>query len=166
MKRIVILACAILMTLCMFGCSKEKELVEYSNGEIVLMLPEGMDEEYDNGDFEYTISKNDMIVYVSSITREELASYGYENITLKEFTEELIDGDEVLLRKTFSDHDVFSYISKVDDKGVYTLGGEIFQSLVEFVPIQAELFGSCVEILGGVQINSGFRVTACPHISV
>ena len=121
MKRIVILACAILMTLCMFGCSKEKELVEYSNGEIVLMLPEGMDEEYDNGDFEYTISKNDMIVYVSSITREELASYGYENITLKEFTEELIDGDEVLLRKTFSDHDVFSYISKVDDNEYYYL---------------------------------------------
>ena len=121
MKRIIVLACAMLMALCMFGCSKEIKLTEYSNGEITLSLPEGMDEEFGDSDFEYIISKDDMIVYVSSITREELESYGYSDITLAEFTEELIDGDELLLRKSFSDHEVFAYVSKVDESEYYYL---------------------------------------------
>ena len=73
MKKLLIALVALLMVLGMFGCSKEVKTAEYTNGEIVLQLPEGMEEEFGEGDFEYTISKNDMIVYVSSITKQELA---------------------------------------------------------------------------------------------
>ena len=62
-----------------------------------------------------------MIVYVSSISREELKSYGWEDIDLAGFTEEVIGGDEVLLRKTLSNCEVFSYVATVDKDEFYYL---------------------------------------------
>ncbi len=122
MKKLLIVFTALLMVLGMFGCSKEVKLTEYSNGEIVLQLPEGMEEEFDEGDFEYTISKKDMVIYVSSITKQELAEdYGYTEVSLKDFTEMVINGDEVILRKSFSDHEVFAYTAKIDSEEYYYL---------------------------------------------
>lgn len=124
MKKLLIALVALLMVLGMFGCSKEVKTAEYTNGEIVLQLPEGMEEEFGEGDFEYTISKNDMIVYVSSITKQELADdYGFSDIDLKTFTDLIINGDEVILRKSYSDYEVFAYTSKVEGDEYYYLIG-------------------------------------------
>ena len=51
MKKLLIALVALLMVLGMFGCSKEVKTAEYTNGEIVLQLPEGMEEEFGDGDF-------------------------------------------------------------------------------------------------------------------
>ena len=122
MKKLLIALAALLMVLGMFGCSKEVKTAEYTNGEIVLQLPEDLEEEFGDGDCEYTISRNDMIVYVSSITKQELADdYGFSDIDLKDFTDLIINGDEVILRKSYSDYEVFAYTSKVEGDEYYYL---------------------------------------------
>lgn len=121
MKKILIVLCSLMMLLSFAGCSGKKtaELKEYTNGDIVLQLPSDVEETDGGEDFEYTLSNDDMIVYISSITREELEGYGWTDIDLVSFTEEVIGGEEVLLRKSLSNCEVFSYVAAVEGDEFY-----------------------------------------------
>ena len=121
MKKIMIMLCSLLMLMSLVGCAGNKtpELKEYTHGDIVLQLPSDVKETTSDGDFEYTLNNDNLIVYVSSITKEELKGYGWEDLDLEGFTEQVIGGDEVILRKTLSNCEVFSYVAKVEEDEYY-----------------------------------------------
>ncbi len=123
MKKILIVLCSVMILLSMAACggNKSATLKEYSNGEIVLQLPSDCEESFGDGDFEYTLGNDNMVVYVSSITREELKGYGWDEIDLEMFTEQVIGGEEVLLRKSLDNCEIFSYTAQVDDEEFYYL---------------------------------------------
>ncbi len=122
MKRILtVLVCA-LMVLSITACTKKEMTKEYTDGKIVLVLPDDFSE-YTEEDFDYCLERNDCLIMCSHSSQQYLDENNLYDVELDEFTSFFTEGEELVLSEKMEGYNLFAYKATGTSGEMYYLVG-------------------------------------------
>ena len=127
MKKLLIVLTVLLMTLSS-GCKKETTYDTYTYKELSFKLPSNEKVEVDTSigeGYDFVYDNDNMVIFGISETKQSLAELGYEDISLKDYADLLIDLYEIdVIEKVVENNYVcFSYETGTSADDYYYMVG-------------------------------------------
>lgn len=122
MKKILTVLMCALMVLAIAACTKKETIKEYTDGTIVLLLPDDF-QEYQEEDFEYCLERNDCLIMCSHAPQQYLDENNLYDVELDEFTSFFTEGEELVLSANLDGYNLFAYKVQGDSGELYYLVG-------------------------------------------
>ena len=108
MKKLLTVLVCLLMVLAMAACSKKETIKEYTDGHIVLQLPDDFTEYKEEG-FDYCLERNDALVMCSHASQAFLDDNNVGDVEIDEFTGFFTEGEELVLSEKKDGYNLLAY---------------------------------------------------------
>ena len=122
MKKIFTVLACLLLICSVMGCSKKENNVEYSNGTIVLLLPDDFTEYKEQG-FDYCLKRDDCLIMCSHASQQFLDENNLYDVDLDEFTGFFTEDKELVLNEKMEGYNLFAYKEASAEGELYYLVG-------------------------------------------